>query len=47
MAERDEIIGFSCRAGEHEQRDVLTVDAKDFAVYRLSNGRALNNLLAR
>lgn len=28
-------------------RDVLTVDAKDFAVYRLSNGRTLNNLLAR
>ena len=27
-------------------RDVLTVDARDFAVYRLSNGRTLNNLLA-
>jgi predicted nucleic acid-binding protein len=28
-------------------RDVLTVDARDFAVYRLSNGRMLNNLLAK
>jgi hypothetical protein len=28
-------------------RDVLTVDARDFAVYRLSSGRTLNNLLAR
>ena len=27
--------------------DILTVDAKDFGVYRLSGGRALNNLLAR
>lgn len=27
--------------------DILTVDAKDFAVYRLSGGRSLNNLLAR
>ena len=28
-------------------RDVLTVDARDFAVYRVSGGRALNNLLAQ
>lgn len=28
-------------------RDILTVDARDFAVYRLSNGRALNNLLVQ
>jgi hypothetical protein len=28
-------------------RDILTIDIKDFAVYRLSGGRALNNLLAR
>jgi predicted nucleic acid-binding protein len=28
-------------------RDVLTVDARDFAVYRLSNGRMLNNLLGK
>jgi predicted nucleic acid-binding protein len=28
-------------------RDILTVDVKDFAVYRLPSGRALNNLLAR
>ncbi len=28
-------------------RDILTVDVKDFAIYRLSSGRALNNLLAR
>lgn len=28
-------------------RDILTVDARDFAIYRLSGGRALNNLLAR
>jgi len=28
-------------------RDVLTVDARDFAVYRLASGRTLNNLLVR
>jgi len=28
-------------------RDILTVDARDFAVYRLSSGRALNNLLVK
>lgn len=28
-------------------REVLTVDARDFAVYRLSSGRTLSNLLAR
>jgi len=28
-------------------RDILTVDVRDFAVYRLSSGRALNNLLSR
>jgi len=28
-------------------RDILTVDARDFAIYRLSSGRALNNLLAK
>lgn len=28
-------------------RDILTVDAKDFAVYRLSRGDALNNVLMR
>lgn len=28
-------------------RDVLTVDARDFDVYRLSGGHMLNNLLAR
>ena len=28
-------------------RDVLTVDARGFAVYRLSSGRALNNLLSK
>lgn len=28
-------------------RDVITVDAADFTIYRLSNGRALKNLLAR
>jgi predicted nucleic acid-binding protein len=28
-------------------REVITVDPKDFAVYRLANGRALSNLLSR
>jgi predicted nucleic acid-binding protein len=28
-------------------RDILTVDARDFAVYRLSSGRALHNLLVK
>ncbi len=28
-------------------RDILTVDTRDFAVYRLASGRALNNLLAK
>jgi len=28
-------------------RDILTVDARDFAVYRLASGRALNNLLVK
>ena len=28
-------------------RDILTVDARDFAIYRLASGRALNNLLAK
>ena len=27
--------------------DIVTIDAADFQVYRLANGRALNNLLAR
>ena len=27
-------------------RDIATIDASDFQVYRLSNGRGLNNLLA-
>ena len=27
-------------------RDIVTIDTADFQVYRLSNGRALNNLLA-
>jgi hypothetical protein len=32
------------RSGVH---DIVTVDARDFAVFRLASGRALNNLLAR
>lgn len=28
-------------------RDIITVDAADFSVYRLPNGRALNNLLTK
>ena len=28
-------------------REIITVDTKDFAVYRLANKRALSNLLAR
>jgi hypothetical protein len=28
-------------------REIITVDTKDFAVYRLANNRALSNLLAR
>lgn len=28
-------------------RDILAIDARDFSVYRLASGRALNNLLAQ
>lgn len=38
------LLALAERTGVH---DVLTVDARDFSVYRLPGGRALNNLLAR
>lgn len=28
-------------------RDILTIDARDFSIYRLASGRPLNNLLAQ
>jgi uncharacterized protein len=34
-------------AGRIGVRDILTVDARDFSVYRLASGRVLNNLPAR